>query len=142
MKGLITGFREFILRGNVLDLAVGIVIGAAFGAVVNALVEGILNPLIGAIFGQPNLDRIWTITINDSDILPGVFLTALLNFLLVALAIYLAVVVPVNRLAAMRRARSVNDAEVPPALAAEIVLLQEIRDLLAEGRSRPPAPTA
>lgn len=140
MKSLITGFRAFILRGNVLDLAVGIVIGAAFGAVVNALVEGILNPLIGAIFGQPNLDRIWTITINDSNILPGVLLTALLNFLLIALAIYLVVVVPVNRMAELRRARLVDEAPVPPALAAEIVLLQEIRDLLAEGRSGPPLP--
>lgn len=134
MSKLVSGFREFILRGNVIDLAVGIIIGAAFGAVVQALVNGILNPLIGAIFGQPNLDRIWTITINDSDILPGVFLTALLNFLLIALAIYLLVVVPMNRLDEIRKARQPKEPEVPPALAADVVLLQEIRDLLAEGR--------
>lgn len=131
---LVKGFREFILRGNVIDLAVGIVIGAAFGAVVNALVEGVLNPFIGGVFGQPNLDRIWTITINESNVLPGVLLTALLNFLLVALAIYLVIVVPMNKLAELRRARSVDEA-VPPALAADVVLLQEIRDLLAEERA-------
>jgi large conductance mechanosensitive channel len=131
VRSLVTGFREFILRGNVVDLAVGIVIGAAFGAVVNALVEGILNPLIGALFGQPNLDRIWTITLNESNILPGVFLTALLNFLLIAFAIYLVVVAPMNRLNEIRRART---PEVPAALAPDLVLLQEIRDLLARDR--------
>ena len=134
MSGLTKGFRDFVLRGNVVDLAVGIVIGAAFGAVVTAFVEGVLNPLIGAIFGQPNLDRIWTITINDSQILPGVVLTALLNFLLVALAIYAVVVAPLNRMAERRAAAAAaaEEPEAPPAPAEDVVLLTEIRDLLAK----------
>lgn len=131
-SGFFNGYKQFILRGNVVDLAVGIVIGAAFGAVITALVEGVLNPLIGAIFGQPNLDRIWTITINGSSILPGMVLTALLNFLLVALAVYAFVVAPMNALAARRKAGEVAE---PTAPAEDIILLQEIRDILAQSKN-------
>lgn len=136
MTSLVKGFREFILRGNVVDLAVGIIIGAAFGAVVTALVDGILNPLIGAIFGQPNLDTIWTITFNGSNILPGVFLTAVLNFLLIALAVYGLVVVPMNRLAARRTSDEVEEPAPAPATPEDVVLLAEIRDLLAAQGTR------
>ncbi len=129
MTSLVKGFREFILRGNVVDLAVGIVIGAAFGAVVTAFVDGILNPLIGAIFGQPNLDNIWTITINDSSILPGVFLTAVLNFLLIALAVYSMIVVPMNKLA--ERTKKPEEPAAAPVTPDDVILLKEIRDLLA-----------
>src|SRR5699024_3023715 len=111
LKGLVVlqGFKEFIARGNAVDLAVGVVIGAAFGAVVTALVDNVLNPLIGGVFGQPNLDRIWVITLNPAvgggeptEILFGAVLTALINFLLVAAAIYFFVVVPLNKLAERR----------------------------------------
>lgn len=129
--GFINGYKEFILRGNVIDLAVGIVIGAAFGAIIKALVDGILNPLVGAIFGQPNLDQIWTITINGTSILPGMVLTALINFMLVALAIYSFVVAPMNARAARRKA---GQEAAPAAPAEDVLLLTEIRDLLAQGK--------
>lgn len=128
-KGMIDGFKEFISRGNAVDLAVGVVIGAAFGAVVNSLVEGIINPLIGGIFGQPDLTRIWTITLrNNAEMLPGAVLTALINFLLIALAVYFLVVLPLNKLAE-RRARGLEPE--PEAPAEDVALLMEIRDLLA-----------
>jgi large conductance mechanosensitive channel len=126
--GFIGGFRAFIERGNAIDLAVGVVLGAAFAAVVTALVDGIISPLIAALFGKPNLDRIWVITINGAEILPGMVLTALLNFLLVALAIYSFVVVPMNALAA--RTRRAKEAE-PSTTPEEVLVLRDIRDLLA-----------
>ena len=124
------GFKEFISRGSVVDLAVGVVIGAAFANVINAFVEAILNPLIGWIFGQPNLDKIWTIKPWDDKeaMLPGVFLTQLITFLLTALAIYLCVILPMNALAARRKR---GEEPEPAAPAEDILLLQEIRDLLA-----------
>lgn len=92
------GFKKFILRGNVMDLAVAVVIGAAFTAVVNALVAGLINPLIAAIFGKPNLDRVATFDLNGAHFSIGVILTALVNFLIVAAAVYFLVVLPVNTL--------------------------------------------
>jgi large conductance mechanosensitive channel len=91
------GFRKFILRGNVVDLAVGVVIGAAFGNLVQAFVKDFLNPLIGMAGGTPNLADL-TFQVGQSQFLVGDFLNALLSFLLIALVTYFAVVVPVNRL--------------------------------------------
>jgi large conductance mechanosensitive channel len=98
---MIKGFRDFILRGNVVDLAVAVVIGAAFGAVVTAFVSGILTPLIAAIFGQPSFKDL-TFTINGSKFLYGSFIDAVISFVLVAAAIYFVVVVPLNKLAERR----------------------------------------
>lgn len=126
-KGMFDGFKEFIARGNAIELAVGVVIGGAFTAVVTALVDGIINPLIAGLFGHPNLDRIWVISLGDAEILPGMVLTALINFLLVAAAIYFFVVVPLNKLAE-RRSAGAEDAVAEPA--ADVALLTEIRDLL------------
>lgn len=126
---MIQGFKDFIARGNALEMAVGIVIGAAFGAVIEALTDKVLNPLIGAIFGQPNLDRIWVISTRGGEILPGAILTALINFLLVAAAVYFFVVVPVNKLAELRKKEEdITEEE----LSADVALLTEIRDLLAK----------
>ncbi len=122
---MLKGFREFVLRGNVVDLAVGIVIGVAFGAVVKSFVDGIINPIIAAIFGKPNLNDVGTFTINHSLFSIGVVLTALINFLLVAAAIYFLVVIPVNALRA-----KYEKSEETPAEATEIELLTEIRDAL------------
>jgi large conductance mechanosensitive channel len=97
------GFREFIMRGNVVDLAVAVVIGAAFGAVVKAFVDNLLTPLIAAIFGKPDFAGL-SFTINGSQVQYGLFINALISFLLVAAAIYYAVVMPMNHLA-QRRAR-------------------------------------
>lgn len=128
------GFKDFIARGNVVDLAIGVVIGVAFANVVNAVVSNFLNPLIGWIFGQPNLDNIWNIgpyTWGNEDAQPiqvGVILTQLLTFLLTAAAIYFLVVLPLNKLAARRKR---GEEPEPAAPAEDILLLQEIRDLLA-----------
>lgn len=99
---MLRGFKEFVLRGNVLDLAVAVVIGGAFGAVITALVKDILTPLIGALVGQPDFSA-FTITVNDSTFLIGDFLNAVISFLLIAAAVYVFVVVPVNAMVARRR---------------------------------------
>lgn len=83
---MLKGFRDFIMKGNVVDLAVAVVIGAAFGAVITALVDNVLMPLIGALVGSPSFDGFLLLTINGVDIKFGVFLTALVNFLLIAAA--------------------------------------------------------
>jgi large conductance mechanosensitive channel len=93
------GFRDFILRGNVVDLAVGVMIGAAFNGLVTALVKDILTPIIAAIFQQPDFSGL-TFTINGSQFLYGDFLNAIVSFLIIAIAIYFFVVLPVNKLMA------------------------------------------
>ena len=97
------GFRQFILRGNVMDLAVAVVIGAAFGAVVTSFVTNILTPLIAAIVGKPDFSA-FSVTINGAVIGYGLFLNALISFLLVAAAVYFFMVAPMNALKA-RQAR-------------------------------------
>jgi large conductance mechanosensitive channel len=100
------GFSEFIMRGNVVDLAVAVVIGAAFGAVVKAFVDNILTPIIAAVFGQPDFGNL-VFTVNGSVFRYGLFINALISFLLIALAIYYIVVMPMNKLAE-RRARGAD----------------------------------
>src|SRR5262245_18886326 len=92
---MLQGFKQFLLRGNVIDLAVAVVIGAAFGAVVDSLVKGLLTPLIGAVGQVPDFSGI-AFTMNGSKFLIGSFVNALISFLLVAIAVYFFVVVPVN----------------------------------------------
>jgi large conductance mechanosensitive channel len=99
---MLKGFKQFLLRGNVVDMAVGIVIGAAFGAVVSGLVKGLLTPLIAAIVKQPDFSAL-TFSINGSKFLYGDFINALISFLIVATAVYFFVVVPVNALIARAR---------------------------------------
>jgi large conductance mechanosensitive channel len=89
------GFREFIMRGNVLDLAVAVVIGAAFGAVVTSFVTDILNPLIAAVVGKPDFSA-FVAHVNGSDVKYGLFLNAFISFLLIAAAVYFAMVAPMN----------------------------------------------
>ncbi len=96
-------FRQFILRGNVVDLAVAVVIGAAFGAVVTALIADIITPLIAAIFGKPSFASL-SFTINNSTFLYGDFLNAVVTFVTIAAAIFFLVVKPLNALAARRAA--------------------------------------
>ena len=105
---MLSGFKQFVLRGNVLDLAVAVVIGAAFGAVVTALVKDLLTPLIAAIVGKPDFSAI-TLTVNGSKFLVGDFINALVSFVLVAAAVYIFVVTPMNMLAEKRKR-----GEVPP----------------------------
>ncbi|MEO5742574.1 MAG: large conductance mechanosensitive channel protein MscL [Vicinamibacterales bacterium] len=92
---MLKGFKEFILRGNVLDLAIAVVIGAAFSAVVTALVKDLITPLIGAIVGKPDFSAL-VVTVNGSPFLIGDFLNAVIAFFLMAAAVYLFVVAPMN----------------------------------------------
>lgn len=94
---MLKGFRDFILRGNVVDLAVAVVIGAAFGAIVTALVKDVITPLIAAIVHAPDFSAL-ALTLNGSKIMYGDFLNALVAFLLIAGSIYFFVVLPVNTL--------------------------------------------
>ena len=91
------GFKNFILRGNVVDMAVGIVIGAAFGTVVSAFVKDLLTPFIAAIVKQPDFSRI-AFTINGSKFMIGEFVNALISFVLIAAAVYFGIVIPVTKL--------------------------------------------
>src|SRR5512135_657382 len=96
------GFKHFLMRGNVVDMAVGVVVGVAFGAVVAALVKDLITPLIAAIVGKPDFSAI-VFTVNGSKFLIGDFVNAVVSFLLIALAVYLFVVAPLNALAERRR---------------------------------------
>ncbi len=124
---MIKEFREFILRGNVVDLAVAVVIGAAFGAVVAALVADLITPLMAAIGGQPDFSEL-TFTINGSTFKYGHFLNAVLSFLVIAAVVFFLVVKPLNLLLARRK----EEASEPVAPAEDVRLLTEIRDLLAD----------
>ena len=102
------GFKQFLLRGNVIDLAVAVVIGAAFGAVVTAFVKDLLTPLISAIFGQPSFEKL-SVTVNNATFAYGDFLNSLVSFLMIAAAVYFFVVLPINHLVAR-----MNRGEAPP----------------------------
>ena len=97
------GFKQFLLRGNAVDLAVGVVIGAAFGNVVNTLVKGLLTPFIAAVVKQPDFSSI-SFTIHGSKFLVGEFANAIVSFVIVAAAVYFAVVLPINALLAQSSA--------------------------------------
>jgi large conductance mechanosensitive channel len=128
MRSVLAEFREFVLRGNLVDLAIAVVLGAAFGAVVTSAVENLVTPLIAAVGGQPDFSRL-AFTINDSRFGYGAFLNALLSFVLIAGVIFFLVVKPVNALLAAMKED--DDAE-PAAPAPDVALLTEIRDLLKE----------
>src|SRR5262249_5066547 len=126
---VIKEFKEFISKGNVVDLAVAVVIGAAFALIVTSFVNNLLMPIIGLIFGgkQPSFDG-YSLTINGADIRYGSFLSAVLNFLIIAFALFL-VVKAFNRMQRLRRTEEEKDVEE----ATEVELLTEIRDLLRTG---------
>jgi large conductance mechanosensitive channel len=138
----VKGFREFILRGNVIDLAVAVVIGAAFTAIVTAIVSGILNPALGALFNAESLNDAFDVVIptvdgGEATIKFGMAVAALIQFLLVAAVVYFALILPINYLGRVsfqkkkdQIAAGVEDPEVAPT---EVELLIEIRNLLASG---------
>jgi large conductance mechanosensitive channel len=128
---MLKGFRDFITRGNVIDLAVAVVIGAAFSMLVTAIVDNLVNPLIAAIFGKPDLSNVGVFTINDAVFSIGAVLTAMINFLLIAAAVYFVIVAPVNAVNERRR-RAELEPEGQPAPSDEALLLAEIRDLLRD----------
>jgi large conductance mechanosensitive channel len=126
-------FKAFIMRGNVVDLAVGVIIGAAFTAVVNSLVNNIFTPIIGVVGSTDFRDLKVTLRHGDPNVVLryGQFITDLISFLLIAVAVFFFVVKPMNMLAA-RRARG-QEPEDETTLSEEAVLLTEIRDLLSTG---------
>lgn len=130
---VIKGFKEFILRGNVIDLAVAVVIGAAFTAIVNVLVEQLINPLLGLLFKADSLNNALVLTIGEAKFGFGAILAAVINFLAVAAIVYFVFVFPMNTFKERAAAKKGTPAE-EPAAATETELLAEIRDLLAKQR--------
>ena len=132
---MLKGFKEFISRGNVVELAVGVIIGAAFKNIVDALVDGIINPLIAAVIGKPDFSDAFILTLNGTNVKFGILITAVINFLLMAFAIYLCIVVPMNKLAALRTAKEKAEKDAAPKISDEVQLLTEIRDALKSSGS-------
>jgi len=126
IKELVSEFKAFVLKGNVVDLAVGVVIGTAFGKVVDSVVKDLITPLIGVFGGQPNFA-----SIHLGPLAIGNFINALLSFLILAVVVFFVVLKPINALTALaRRKEEAKPAPVP----ADVQLLTEIRDLLKERR--------
>lgn len=125
MVALLEGFRKFISRGNVIDLAVGVIIGAAFGSIVDSLVRDIITPIIGMFGGQPDFSAI-----KVGSITIGNFINAVISFLIKAAALYYLIVLPFNRFAVKLTAKPTPSE----------ALLGEIRDLLKRGTSAPSRP--
>jgi large conductance mechanosensitive channel len=121
-------FRDFLLRGNVIDLAIAVVVGAAFGAVVASFVADLLTPLIAAIGGKPDFGAL-SFRINGSEFRYGRFINSVLSFVIVAAAVFFLVVRPVSLLMERRKAGLEPEPESVPE---DVVLLGEIRDLLRD----------
>jgi large conductance mechanosensitive channel len=137
---MLKGFKEFILRGNVIDLAVAVVIGSAFTAVVTGLVTGIFNPVISLLFNASTLSKAG-ITLRaasagqDAVVLSwGLVIAAVIQFLLVAIVVYFALIVPMNYIKKLQERRKPVEPE-SPAAPTELELLTEIRDLLARQKA-------
>lgn len=131
---MIKGFKEFVMRGNVIDLAVAVVIGAAFTAIINAIVTGLINPLIGVIFQLGDLTS-WVVTVptlsgSTANFMIGGILTALINFLAVAAIVYFVFVFPMNKWKERQAARAGVVEPAGEKLPTEQELLMQIRDLL------------
>lgn len=129
------GFKEFLLRGNVIDLAVAVVVGAAFSSVVNALVASVLNPAIGALFNAESLSELWVVSIpttagGTADIAFGAVVAAIIQFLLVAIVVYFALIIPINFLKKRAFVKKEAGIEEPQHVPSELDMLTEIRDLL------------
>ena len=128
------GFREFLLRGNVVDLAVAVVIGAAFTALVTSVVTNIFSPIISALFKANSFDKLWVVSIpltsGTADIRFGAVAGAIINFIVIAAVVYFAFVLPINAL--MKRAfqKPAEPESSTPAPPTELDLLAQIRDLL------------
>ena len=125
---MIKGFKDFLLRGNVVVLAVAVVIGTAFGVVVAVFARDFIGGIIGALGGTPDFGTAG-FTVNGSKIIIGSTINALIYFVIVALAVYVFVVVPVNKLTERRKRGEEPEVEAP---SDEVLLLQEIRDLLRQ----------
>ena len=123
---MLNDFKKFLLRGNVVDLAVAVVIGAAFTAVVTAMVKDLITPLIAAIGGKPNFSALY-FTLHGSKFMYGDFINALITFIIMAFVIFFFVVQPVNQLIKLATR---NQKKADPAVDPQLAVLQEIRDEL------------
>ncbi len=137
------GFRDFIMRGNVVELAVAVIIGAAFTSIVNSLVDGIFNPVIAALFNADEINKA-VLQIGPVSLGIGAVLGAIINFLLVAAVVYFAIVMPINKfneaMYVRKHGHKPSEAEEAEAAASETDLLIEIRDLLAARETGTQAP--
>jgi large conductance mechanosensitive channel len=137
------GFKQFILRGNVIDLAVAVVIGAAFTNVVNALVNSVFNPALGALFNAASLEKALPVTIpttsgDTATMYFGAVIGAVIQFVLVALVVYFAIIVPINYLSKLSfKKKEAGIVDSKPAPPTELELLADIRDLLAKRDAAP-----
>ena len=132
MKGLLKEFGDFIKRGNVLDLAVAVVIGAAFSAIVTSIVEYLITPLIGMICGGINLRTSLAVSVGDATFYFGAVLQAIIEFIFIALAVFL-IVKFINKLMSLKKKKE-EPKEEAPAKSDEVVLLEQIRDLLKKNK--------
>jgi large conductance mechanosensitive channel len=124
-KDTVNEFKKFLIRGNVVDLAVAVVIGAAFTAVVTALVKDLITPLIAAVGGQPDFSRL-SFTLNGSRFAYGDFLNAIISFAIMAAVVFFFVVQPVNHLVKLAKRNEKQEEKKDP----QVLLLEEIRDQL------------
>ncbi|PWC06910.1 large conductance mechanosensitive channel protein MscL [Mycetocola zhujimingii] len=128
---MLKGFKDFIMRGNVIDLAVAVVIGAAFTAVVNSIVDRIFNPLIGALFQADSLDNALIVSVGDAELQFGAVIGAIISFLIIAAVVYFVFVLPINTMKERAEAKRKAGIVEEKAPVTEIDVLTEIRDLLA-----------
>ncbi|MEO8350942.1 MAG: large conductance mechanosensitive channel protein MscL [Chthoniobacteraceae bacterium] len=135
-KSILGEFKTFILKGNVVDLAVGVLIGAAFGGIVKAFTDGIVKPLLGLFGGDPNV----SMHLGVFDI--GIVISATIGFMITAAVIFFFVVKPMNFLSEMTRRKAEDQPEKPAPLPDDVKLLMEIRDLLKGGHDRSTTPPA
>lgn len=130
-RGLIDEFRNFALKGNVIDLAIGVIIGAAFGKIVSSLVKDIIMPLISVVMPGEQSYLQWHFTMNGKDIPYGLFLGEVVNFLIVAIALFIFVVKFLGWIMKMKKSEEADPAPAaPPAPTREELLLIDIRDIL------------
>ncbi|PZO70174.1 MAG: large conductance mechanosensitive channel protein MscL [Kocuria palustris] len=131
---MLQGFKEFIMKGNVIDLAVAVIVGGAFAPVISTLVDSVIMPLISGLIGFPNFDQFLAIQVNGTEnyVRLGAWLTVIINFLIIAAALYFVVVMPMNKMIERRNLRlgiNPDEEEVDP----QVALLTEIRDALVPG---------
>jgi large conductance mechanosensitive channel len=126
---MLSEFKKFILRGNVIDLAVAVIIGAAFGAIIKSLTDDIIMPLVGMLLGGLDFSTL-SVTVGSAALAYGKFIQAIVNFLIIGFALFLVVKVVTKAMEAKKK----DEAAAPAAPTADVVLLTEIRDLLQKGR--------
>ena len=134
---MLKGFREFIMRGNVIDLAVAVVIGAAFTAVVNSIVENLFNPIIGALFNAEDLAGALILELPGGGAIKfGAILASIITFLIVAAVVYFVFVLPINKMKEVQDAKRKAGIEDESAPVTELDLLSEIRDALVASEGK------